>query len=105
MSALPWNLAASTGFSVRRLGSVACEGRSRGARPDPADLAVEDRRDHDERALEEVLPGLREVEEDDRVEDLHDEAGAEQRPDERAPATQQAGPTQDDGGDAAQRVA
>ena len=47
----------------------------------------------------------REVEEDGRVEDLDDEAGAEQGADERAPAAQQAGAAEHHGGDAAQRVA
>ena len=74
-------------------------------RPVLAHLAVDDGGGHDQRALEEVLPGLREVEEDHGVEDLDDQAGAEQGADEGAPAAQQARAAEHDGGDAAQRVA
>ena len=43
--------------------------------PGAPDLAVEDSGDHDQGTLEEVLPGLAEVEEDGRVEHLDDETG------------------------------
>jgi hypothetical protein len=55
--------------------------------------------------LEQVLPGLAQAQEGRRVEDLDDQAGAEQRADEGPPAAEQAGAAQDDGGDAAERVA
>ena len=56
-----------------------------------ADAAVEDGGDDDQSALEEVLPRLAETQEGGGVEQLHDEAGAEEGADEGASTTQQAG--------------
>src|SRR5690349_17911741 len=100
MSALPWNRAARTvrSSSARRsVGSWFGVGATR--------AAVDDGRDDDQGALEEVLPGLRQIQEDGRVEHLDDEPGAEQGPDERAATAEQAGAAEHDGGDAAQGVA
>src|SRR6476469_9019068 len=105
MSCRPWNLAARTLLPLVLGWVVVGAGSAGGRRARPAHLAVDDGGDDDQRTLEEVLPGLAEVEEDGGVEHLDDQPGAEERADERAAPTQQAGPAEHHGGDAAEGVA
>src|SRR4051794_31857331 len=68
------------------------------------DLAVDDRADDDEQALEDVLPLLVEPEEHRGVEHLHAEAGAHQCADEGTTAAEEARPAEHDRGDRGERV-
>ena len=68
---------------------------------DAADLAVDDGGDHDEGALEKVLPCLIEAQEDRCILNLNDQESAEQCADEGPAPAQEAGASQDHGGDAA----
>src|SRR5690242_20079790 len=75
------------------------------ARLAPANLAVDNRARDDQESLEDVLPLLIEAEEHRRVQDLNAQAGAHQRPDERAAAPEEARAAEDDRSDGRERVA